>query len=58
MVGAAVDGGLRIAALVDLRRRPAEQLDGPKWAWATALAVLNSAGIAPLVYFRVGRRGR
>jgi hypothetical protein len=58
LLGGAVDGVLRIAALVDLRRRPAGQVQGPKWAWGTALAVLSSAGVAPLVYFCFGRRRR
>jgi hypothetical protein len=57
VVGAAIDGGLRVAALNDLRHRSAEELRGPKWAWVTALAVVNSAGVLPLVYRLAGRRG-
>jgi hypothetical protein len=56
VVGAAIDGGLRIAALNDVRRRPADQLRGPKWAWVTSLALVNSAGLGPLAYALFGRR--
>ena len=53
---AAVDLGLRTWALVDLRRRPAQNVKGPKAAWAAGLVVVSSAGILPLVYFIFGRR--
>jgi hypothetical protein len=52
---AAVETALKVAMLVDLRRRDASQVRGPRWLWASS-AVLNSAGIAPLSYFLVGRR--
>ena len=45
--------GLLIAALVDLRRRPADQLRGSKAMW-TAVSFVNFAG--PLAYFVFGRR--
>jgi hypothetical protein len=51
------DGMLKIAALADLRRRPTRQLRGSKRAWATAITLLNSIGVAPLAYFLLGRRG-
>jgi len=53
---AAADVTLRIAALVDIKRRPASQIRGRKWAWATAVAIVNSAGILPISYFVFGRR--
>ena len=56
VAGAVVDGALRVAALVDLKRRPAEQVRGPKAVWGTALAVVSSAGVLPLTYFVCGRR--
>jgi hypothetical protein len=56
LVGAALEGVLKAAALADLRSRPAAQVRGPKWAWAAALVVVGSAGVLPLVYFLVGRR--
>ncbi|MCU1670529.1 MAG: hypothetical protein JWP40_3456 [Blastococcus sp.] len=56
VLGATVDGALKIAALADIRRRPADQIRGKKWAWAAVVALANSAGIVPLTYFLVGRR--
>ena len=53
---AAVDLGLRTWALVDLRRRPAEDVKGPKAAWAAGLSVVSSAGLLPLTYLVFGRR--
>jgi Polyketide cyclase / dehydrase and lipid transport/Phospholipase_D-nuclease N-terminal len=44
---------LTITALVDLRRRPADQVRGPKQLWAAA-AFVNFVG--PLAYFLFGRR--
>ena len=55
---AIVEGLLKTAALIDLKRRPASQVRGPKWAWATALTVVSSAGILPISYFVFGRRAR
>lgn len=51
-----VDVGLRILALADLRKRTADELNGPKTAWAVALALVNSAGALPGAYFLLGRR--
>jgi hypothetical protein len=56
MVMSAVEGLLKIAALIDLKRRPASQVRGPKWAWATAISVVSSAGVLPISYFLFGRR--
>ena len=50
-----VDAVLRVAALVDIKRRPASQIRGRKWIWATAVAVVNSAGVVPISYFLFGR---
>lgn len=52
----AVEGLLKLAALVDLARRPAAQVRGPKAAWAAVVVVVNSGGLAPLLYFARGRR--
>jgi hypothetical protein len=51
-----VDAGMRAWALVDLKNRPAEQVNGPKPAWALALTVVNSAGVLPAVYLLLGRK--
>ncbi len=56
MVMSAVEGLLKIAALIDLKRRPASQVRGPKWAWGTAISIVSSAGILPIAYFLFGRR--
>jgi hypothetical protein len=53
---AATDITLRVAALIDITRRPASQIRGPKWAWAAAVAVVNSAGVLPVTYFALARR--
>jgi Phospholipase_D-nuclease N-terminal len=47
---------LKGAALVDIKRRPASQVRGPKWIWAVVVVLVNSFGGAPLSYFAFGRR--
>jgi hypothetical protein len=44
---------LLAAALFDIKRRPAEQVRGPKWMWSS-LAFVNIVG--PLAYFAFGRK--
>lgn len=56
VAGAAVEGALKIAALVDLSRRPADAVRGSKRAWATAIVLVNSLGAVPIAYFARGRR--
>lgn len=56
IVAAAAEAALKAAMLIDLRGRPASQIRGPKWLWAST-ALINTAGIAPLSYFIVGRTG-
>jgi hypothetical protein len=57
LIAAAVaDGALRVAALIDIKRRPASQIRGRKRVWATVVAVINSAGVVPIAYFVFGRR--
>ena len=53
---AVAEGILKVAALIDIRRRPASQIRGPKWLWAPVVAVVNSAGVVPISYFVFGRR--
>lgn len=55
-VGAAFEGVLKIVALVDLKRRPAREINGSKRKWATAITLVNSLGVLPVVYFLYGRR--
>jgi hypothetical protein len=49
----AVQIGFLIAALVDIYRRPAEQVRVSKWAW-TAVSFINFVG--PISYFAFGRK--
>lgn len=52
-----IAGGLQVlllgAALLDLRRRPAEQIRGSKRVW-TMVAFINYVG--PVAYFILGRQ--
>jgi hypothetical protein len=44
---------LLVAALVDIRRRPADKINGSKRLWS-AVAFVNFIG--PIAYFRFGRK--
>ena len=48
-----VELGMKVAALADLRRRPAEEIRGPKALWV-ALLFVNIVG--PVAYFAFGRK--
>ncbi|EME18028.1 PLDc N-terminal domain-containing protein [Rhodococcus triatomae] len=48
-----VQVALTAAALLDLRKRTADELRGPKRVW-TAASFVNFVG--PIAYFTVGRR--
>jgi hypothetical protein len=52
----AVEGILKLVALIDIARRPADGIRGSKLRWATAVTLLNSAGAVPIAYFLAGRR--
>jgi hypothetical protein len=56
IVVAVAESILKGVALIDLKRRPADQVRGPKWLWAPVIAVVNSAGLVPISYFVFGRR--
>jgi hypothetical protein len=56
LVTAGVEGLLKTAALVDLIRRPADEIRGSKRRWAAAIVLVNSAGVVPITYFVRGRR--
>jgi hypothetical protein len=53
LAAAAAELSLKIAALVDIKRRPADRIRGPKALWRAAMAV-NLLG--PVSYFTIGRR--
>ena len=52
----AIEGVLKIAALIDLARRPASEVRGSKLRWAGAVTLSNSLGVVPIAYFVRGRR--
>ena len=55
MIGAGFEAVLKVAALIDLARRPADEVRGSKARWATAVVLINSVGLVPLAYFAAGR---
>jgi hypothetical protein len=55
-ITAVAEGLLKLAALIDLKRRPASQVRGPKWVWIAVVTVVSSAGVVPISYFVFGRR--
>ncbi len=56
MLGGAFEAGLKVAALIDLVRRPQNEVRGSKWAWAAGLTLVNSAGVVPILYLLRGRQ--
>jgi hypothetical protein len=56
ITAAIADGALRVAALIDIKRRPASQIQGPKQVWSAAVAIISSAGVLPISDFAFGRR--
>lgn len=56
VAGASVEGALKVAALIDLSRRPARQVRGSKKRWAAAIIVINAVGAVPITYFTRGIR--
>ena len=53
LIAGSIQLALAATAWTDLVRRPAEQVNGPKWLWGVVIAV-NFIG--PLSYFIFGRR--
>jgi hypothetical protein len=56
LAGGVFEGVLKLAALIDLARRPAGEVRGSKLRWALAVTLINSVGAAPIAYFAYGRR--
>lgn len=54
IAAAGAEAALKAAMPIDLRPRPAGRVRGPNWLWAS-MTLVNTAGIAPLSYFIVGR---
>ncbi len=55
IAGSAVELVLTTVALVDLARRPSDQIRGPKLAWVAACAVQP---VGPIAYLVAGRLPR
>lgn len=53
LLGVAAEVSAKIAAWVDLSRRPADRVRGPKWAWAVAQFI---NGFGPAAYWSFGRK--
>lgn len=53
VVTGVVEVGLLLATLIDIKRRPADQIRGSKRMW-TGFAFINIVG--PIAYFAFGRR--
>jgi hypothetical protein len=53
LAAASAELSLKIAALIDIKRRPADRIRGPKALWRAAMAV-NLLG--PVSYFAIGRK--
>lgn len=56
VVVAAADAGLRAWALRDLAGREPNRINGPKWLWGSALGLLTTSGVLPVVYLVAGRK--
>ena len=51
IAGGTLDAILKVAALVDLAKRPKEEVHGKKWQWLAGITLINAFGAAPLSYF-------
>lgn len=56
VAGVVLETVVKVAALRDLKHRPADEVRGPKWLWGGVITVANSAGLVPAAYFVFGRR--
>lgn len=56
MTAAVAEALLKVAVLIDIRRRPASEVRGSKRTWIIAAVLVNSVGAGPLAYFAFGRR--
>jgi hypothetical protein len=42
-------------ALIDLVRRPADQVKSSKWLWAAIIILLSNLALGAILYFLIGR---
>lgn len=50
------EAALKVWSLIDLARRPADQVRGSKALWALSLMTVNSLGALPIIYLTKGRK--
>ena len=55
VLASVIESVLKIAAMIDLARRPSNEVRGSKAAWAAAVSLINSFGAVPIAYFAWGR---
>ena len=48
-----IDLALLVCALIDLLRRPAQGIRGPKWIWVLVVVLIGTLG--PIAYLAFGR---
>jgi hypothetical protein len=58
VISGVFEGLMKVAALIDLARRPANEVRGSKKRWAAGILLINSVGAVPIAYFARGRRKR
>jgi hypothetical protein len=58
VISGVFEGLMKVAALIDLARRPANEVRGSKKRWAAGILLINSIGAVPIAYFARGRRKR
>ena len=56
LFGTTFETVLKVVALIDLKRRPADQVNGSKVRWAAAIVLVSSGGLVPVLYLLRGRR--
>jgi hypothetical protein len=56
VAAAVVEAVLKTAVVIDITRRPANEIRGSKRMWIMGAVVANSAGLGSLSYFVFGRR--
>lgn len=58
VISGVFEGLMKVAALIDLARRHANEVRGSKKRWAAGILLINSVGAVPIAYFARGRRKR
>jgi hypothetical protein len=56
ITAAVADGVLRVAALIDTKRRPAREIRGGKLMWAAVIVLVRFAGVLSISCSVFGRR--